>query len=292
MNYQQYKQYRLSLPASLIALDDLNPYGILPALKKNYSAQQIEIARQGEFIMKSTGVRLLLKALFSQFSQQGYSIILPEDIYPVYFDLMPDDKQAIEYKTCNETQLILPDIEKSVLLITDPLMPEGKYLSRDIYRQLLDWLNAAKDRWLLIDKVYDLRQAKTASDALKGHVIYIDSLSKKSLTPGEQGWAVSSMPYSIPCEGFSPVTGSAMVSCYSETLQMLYTSAWLRIREKKIIADNLWAVPETGYLTVVSKNYKYFLENNIAAIPAAVYGIKDKDLSVISCLSQVKYELR
>jgi len=132
MNYQQYKQYRLSLPASLIALDDLNPYGILPALKKNYSAQQIEIARQGEFIMKSTGVRLLLKALFSQFSQQGYSIILPEDIYPVYFDLMPDDKQAIEYKTCNETQLILPDIEKSVLLITDPLMPEGKYLSRDM----------------------------------------------------------------------------------------------------------------------------------------------------------------
>lgn len=287
MNYLQYKQYRVSLAQSLIFLDDLNPYEILPVLQEKYSAHQLEIARKGDFIMKSGGVRLILKSLFYQFTQQGYSIILPEDIYPVYFELMPGARKAIEYRTCNETRLILPNIEKAVLLIADPLMPEGRYLSRGIYRQLADWLSASENRWLFIDKVYDLRQIKIPSDVLKGNIIYIDSLSKKALMLGEQGWAISS----IPCEGFNPVADSVMVSCYSKLLQMLYTKAWHNMREEKIIANDLWSVPETGYVTVVNGNYKYFLENNIAVIPATVYGVKNKDLSVISCLSQVKYEL-
>ena len=288
MNYHQYKQYRASLAQSLIFLDDLNPYEILPALKKKYSAHQLEIARQGEFIMRSGGVRLILEVLFSQFSQQGYSIILPEDIYPVYFELMPENKQAIKYRICNETLLALPEVEKSVLLIADPLMPEGRYLSGVICRQLADWLKASEGRWLFIDKVYDPGQTKTSKDVLKGNVIYIDSLSKKSLISGEQGWATSG----VRCKGFNSVTDSITVSSYAEALQILYAKAWLSIRKKKIIADDLWFIPETGYVTVVNKNYKYFLENNIAAIPATVYGIKDRDLSVISCLTQVKYELR
>ena len=282
MDYNSYKKYRKSLPTSLLALDNLNPYELLEYVNERDEGVELVVAKKNQFIQTSSGVRELLKELFIYFTKMNYQLLLPEDIYPIYFGLGPDNADIIKYTTYQQQKYALPDKSKSVLLVTNPVIPEGKYISTTQLENINTWLNDDENRWLIMDCVYDYKGSSLTYDFDSCNVIYLNSLSKVALTPSLYGWAVSN----IELPGFKETKKKIMKVTHASFLQKLYESAWHSLLPKLTDIDTLWKVPEVGYLTTINIDYQSLMKHGIAGLPASVFGIKQKNVSVISCLSE------
>ena len=286
MDYSEYKQYRKTLPGSLFYLDDLNPYPLLASMSvlRKQVGQELIIGTLGGYIKQTTGVRELLKYLFSYFNQLGCVLVLPEDIYPVYFELVAANHTVYRYRTHQQEYFKLPESEKAVLLIANPLVPEGKYLTALQVKHIDTWLNESSQRWLLIDAVYDYLGRSMQTAFKSNNIICMASLSKLALRPGLFGWAVARKKLT----GFDKIQLPEVRKTYALILQQAYRAAWdaLEIELRELRPS--WCIPEVGYITTVQMNYIELLNDNIAALPGSVFGIQQKNVSVISCLAKLK----
>ena len=122
MKYQEYREFKESLPLDdLLRLDCMNPFKAMAYLKpiskkstKENSLKYIEelIAYTGN-ITFTKGVRDALKTLFYKFQSQ--TIYIPNEVYPVYFDLARD-LDVIPYSIFNNS--IFSQIKNSTILYT------------------------------------------------------------------------------------------------------------------------------------------------------------------------------
>ncbi|MDH5328281.1 MAG: hypothetical protein OEZ68_21795 [Gammaproteobacteria bacterium] len=292
MNYQTYLKYRESVHREyrvsnkthpLLALDELNPYTLLAQITDLHPAS-CNISEGAAYVKSSTGVRQLLREIFTQFINEGYQIALPEDIYPVYFECVPKAAAYHTYPTLKQRELRLPATPKAIALIANPLIPEGNYLSQQQLESINQWLNADPGRWLVCDNVYDFLGTAHLAALATQNVIYVNSLTKLALKPGELGWATCNKPLA----GFTQANPEHHLN-YAPILQQAFSRAWNGLQQRLTDLDPHWRIPQVGYLATVDLNYKTLLRQNISAIPIQVFGSQQDDISVLSCLSKVEF---
>ena len=289
MNYHQFLAYRQSLSAISYPLDDLNPYPLQSAIPTTLAGDQRLLASEGRRYYKTArGVRVLLSELLQAFAALHQPLYLPEDVYPVYLELAGEQAEVNTYQSCQTDMFCLPKEHNAVCLITNPLIPEGRYLSQQQLVALDQWLADEPQRWLLIDTVYDFHQYTLKQYFKASHVIFLGSLSKLCLQPQTQGWALSSAPFLDAVFNNNNTLPLPIAIDSAAWLQQQFDHAWQQIITQQYLPCT-WKQPEVGYLTVVAGDYKSLYQQfGIAAVPSRVFGIKNKAVSVISCLAQVK----
>ena len=320
MNYQEFLKYKLSverqgqlrldcmnlptsmegvelLPASVNASLSVGAAAPIPAEEALLAWNEIfKLDTKSIALHPFTGIRAALKALFESLSGQDYTLVLPTDVYPVYWELA---------KTCGLDCLGLPTYptpgfnalpslnrSKVCLLLPHPLAPTGRYLSDDECKELETWLNAP-EHLLLLDAVYEFRRGfhpKTTRLIETGKCIAIHSLSKAWLAPGVLG--VVAQPRSIQLEVKSTInsisiTASELLTNFPhlpEKLSEKFRDNWMLLRERLKLNATDWMVPETGYLSVYPAAFEDLLQNNWLGVPASVFGSSSRDSCIISCL--------
>jgi len=290
MNYQTFKNYQLSINADKLRLDNLNPYALGTSFPVNSNANlnQLDMSK-GYHLKQASGVRELLSELLSYFSDLGYHLNIPEDVYPEYFNRAPQNANISSYSSCLRTRFLFHKTNYSLALVANPLIPEGRYLSSTELNELDQWLNEDTNRWLIFDTVYDYKFHSLGFSFKSDRIIYMNSLSKINLNPSKQGWALCKTK--LP--GFELTQGVKIDYDLACSIQNTYDKAWESINDifnsKRI---HNWIPPEVGYLSLIKKNYMELLEDfDVAAIPASIFGIRKKTLSVISCLSKVNSKI-
>lgn len=183
MNYREFLEYRDSVPSSLVRLDDLNPYTIGPY----FNDVQIEIKdlllHDDYFILHSSGVRPLLKEFLKRFTVKNYQLSIPNDIYPEYFNLVPNQCDIFQYSSFRKPNFAFSKQNLSVALVTNPLVPEGRYLTYSELDELDGWLMASDNRWIIFDNVYDYNLGTLAHQFRSKNIIFLNSLTKINLNP-------------------------------------------------------------------------------------------------------------
>jgi len=287
MDYASFNKYRRSLPKHLLALDDLNPYPLLSRVASISSTNSFTISNAGDFLCTASGVREILKIQFKHFSDNGYSIILPSDSYPVYFQLPPVNANVLVYHSYNSQHWRLPDIDNAIALVTNPMAAQGSYLAASVLEQLDFWLCQRQQRWLIVDQVYDYFNKCRDFRFNSNNVIYVGSLSKLALKPGDYGWATSRNKFN----GGNKTNSAGTVSTHAEFLSAHYAKAWKKLTPQLLAMCENWQAPEIGYLSIMPLPQQALLQHNVAAIPISVFGVRANDACVVSCLSEVKHEL-
>ncbi|MCK5903258.1 MAG: hypothetical protein KAG28_08930 [Cocleimonas sp.] len=283
MDYQQFLAYRNRLSQVELALDQLNPYDLKALLALTTTPSETLVFDESIYLQHGLSIRALLKALFDQFTQQNHPLYLPEDIYPVYFQLAGETADIKCYQSTEQRLFDLPTQANAVFLISNPLIPEGYYLTATQLKSLDLWLLASTRRYLIIDTVYDFKGEAMATLFVSSRVIFVGSLSKLGLQPQTQAWAIAKTPF-LSAEKKQQFLFPAH---YGLCLQEHFEQAWQELLKQEVLPV-AWNPPEVGYLTVVECAYETLYQSSkIATIPSRVFGIKNKNISVISCLSLV-----
>lgn len=285
MNYQKFKDYRDKLQSHYFRLDDTNPYPLAPYFFNVSSKYSVDI-EDGYYVMRSNGVRGLLQELFNYFSKLGYQLNIPEDVYPEYFNLAPKNAGVFHYTSFRRRQFTFSEDDFCISLIANPLIPEGRYLTKSELMTLDKWLSDNDSRWLVFDTVYDYNSRSLDFEFKSNNIVFVNSLSKINLTPGTSGWALCKTK--LP--GFEAIFALEFDRKLSLSIQNNYTKAWESIDKKLHLRQKFdWQPSKVGYLSILNEHFKVLLsEYNIAAIPASIFGITKGELSVISCLAEVK----
>lgn len=210
MNFQEYRAAKETyLKSDPLRLDCMNTLKALSHLSPSASAVGEEFSLQEALsvwqnvtgfdlhhlhALSGNGVRDLLTQLVKQLKQQQASFIFPQDVYPVYH-------QILEGYPCH-TYRTLPDWEfdvltattdqRQVLLLTQPAVPVGRYLNPQETTTLINWLTADESRTLIIDAAYAYEPNHRIYSQLiqTGQCICLFSLSKPWLMPEQCGLAV------------------------------------------------------------------------------------------------------
>ncbi|APR74934.1 Hypothetical protein A7982_00280 [Minicystis rosea] len=145
----------------------------------------------------SLGVRDSLRILFAYAVATGIEILIPSDVYPVYWDLAAAAgvrRQGYEARTPSSLADVSPaaDDAPQWLLVPDPVKPWGRALTE--IDSIRAWAQADDRRRVLIDAVYSPRALPSSARGLidDGIGIGLMSLSKGWLAPQKMGWALFS----------------------------------------------------------------------------------------------------
>ncbi|MGZ4810429.1 MAG: aminotransferase class I/II-fold pyridoxal phosphate-dependent enzyme [Thermoanaerobaculia bacterium] len=254
-------------------------------------------------IVVGTGIRSILEGLFTVLADRIETLWLPEDVYPIYWQLSARLRRR-GFAT-------LPDVDWSVLdasgprdavLLPCPLSPIGRSFSEQEHLRLVEWLRAHSERRLILDRAYSFTSPpdRERDVRLRGsQTISIWSLSKPWLSRGLLG--IASVPAAMRDQLQSQLTSpepsqiaraSAMIDL-APTLPALLTerfaSAWARLMPAILSACPSWRPPESGYFSILPAVFdKLLAEHDLLAIPATVFGSKRTDLSVASCLYDIE----
>jgi len=280
MDYAAFLAYRKTLSKVKYALDELNLYPLQAKIANNHPLKKFSYKG---YIKKSSGIRELLQTLFNDFLKQDKILYLPEDVYPVYFKLAGKSKNIKQYQSCQKSFFNLPKQENAVLLITHPLIPEGRYLSLQQCVALKQWLAESSQRCLIIDSVYDFKQQSLDLFFNLPQVIFLMSLSKiASPLLEKQGWALSQTPF---LDSIEKKQESIIIPIgRAKLLQETFEKAWFELKQSL----DLVQIPQVGYLTTIEGNYKdLYQQYGLSCIPNTVFGIKNNNISVISCLAVI-----
>lgn len=257
---------------------------------------------EGVGIEATRGVRSALEVLFDRVDAEGLELWLPEDVYPFY-------RQAA-LKRVSEDKIryfsTFPDFdlaklkgasERAVLLTTDPLSPTGSYLSPGTRRAIWEWTLEHPDRWAFFDAVYHYGNAlpeEFLNELRRGRCSYLFSLSKSWLLRGVFGSIVSpeNSPNWLKNLGLAPTgeaCGAAKVALTTDAemparQQYIFRRQWARdLPIKKFPRSSLKT--QTGYFKPLAVNFKEaFDRDRILLVPASIFGNKDENLSIATCL--------
>ena len=320
MNFQEFKTFREEVieQISPLRLDCMNPFKAMDFLKgapldtASHSvnttldtwASTMNVHHYRDRAIASQGVRESLKALFPIFANDNKELWLPEDIYPFYWDTA--------HKTGISTHSFptLPDIDltplnrsskNSVVVITNPLSPSGRFLKKQEIEQIKNWLEGSTDRQIIIDTVYSYSSsfdAHTIELFETGQCFIAHSLSKAWIERGVFGVLLPPEINHNLCKSIiqQPSEKSCSLALSALTKrpdlptrqQERFSREWKRLTPFIQKFAPQFTPPSTGYFTVVEAHHEKILEESQAlAIPASVFGSTNPQLSVVSCLYNI-----
>lgn len=281
MNYQEYRSFKESLDLSgMKRLDCMNPFKamafIQPSQKvanKSESKDYIlDLVSCSEKVSFTSGVRAALEEIFR--NSQGETLYLPNEVYPVYFDLVSASSKVLSYSIFNE--LALQDIRNSTVLYT-----YNNFGEIDLGLVEAEELIARGNK-LIIDAVYDYEQKSNKFIELcaNGQCFVLNSFSKTQLHRGF-GYVIhnSNLKFTEPEQfyTFDQSVPSVQISVFEER--------WIQIEESLGLS---LPVSRHPYFKVLDVSFNELISNDILAIPLSVFSkYKCEDKSVISCLYEI-----
>lgn len=253
----------------------------------------------------SCGVRDSLRILFQNLATRTSVLWLPEDNYPVYYELATAAGLAsrsfptlpeIEWPKDEST-----DIASEWLLITNPLKPRGRLLDEADTARMKQWLTASPKRRVVLDTVYTLnaRFDEVTLDLLATEqVILLHSLTKGWLHPRcfgivllpEQdavGWMPVFRTHPPPQENLAMArhlmsmhadAPARIAECLTAAQQRMLKS----IRHLKV---ETLPVDSSSYLVPVRRHWEDLLAQDVLGLPASVFGSHRSDISILSTLN-------
>lgn len=319
MNYDEFRAWRNQLlrarsPRRLdcmnpeVALAHLRPGTVeLPAASLEETLDRwcstVGVSDSRERFVVGSGIRSILDGLFKFLGESIETLWLPEDVYPVYWQL------SSELRRC--AFATLPDVDWSVLnasgprdalLLPSPLSPLGRPFSEEEQESLMEWLEAQPERRLILDCAYSFESSyrRDLGALLRSdQTIAIWSLSKPWLSRGVLGLAsvTATMRDQLQSHVTSPepsqlaraaaLLGSAPT--LPASLAERFGAAWARLAPVIRKACPSWTWPETGYFSILPVPYDELLaRHDLLAIPASVFGSKRGDISVATCLYDIE----
>ena len=285
------------------ALDDLVPQ--IRSSVESTSELVLERWKQQEgFKIKSEevigcGVRDLLGGVWFALKEKVDQLLVPSDVYPVYFDIL-SDKPIYRFSVLPQLKLdfLSRCTDRALLLLPVPLHPSGLHLGAPDAEVLNSWLGESEDRWLVIDAVYNYGkktpvEVERLMDAER--CIVLRSMSKAWLC--RKLFGVAEVPEKLKADIQASVTTpteEGMARCLAALEADVRTEQRERIAKGwrsaiEILDPHLGNEPlsETGYLGIVRENWLWWLQRGIHVVPASVFGSNRDDLSVVSCLDYV-----
>ncbi|MFL5349538.1 MAG: hypothetical protein ACJ8AT_32465 [Hyalangium sp.] len=323
MNFDAYKRFCRELLASergsrLVRLDCMNPPKALSALAPALPAQlpvrealELQRAWREAFglpssglgtetrILLGRGVRDLLRALFLHFAREGRVLHAPSDVYPVYHSLAAGAGLPVHpFPTCPAPALpkLAPSASPEVLLLPEPLVPLGRFLSDAEVRELEAWLGADPRRLVVLDAVYTFAprfSAATERLLRTGQALLVHSLAKGHLTPDLAGFALVPGVLGPSVEagelpGLEPT--AVRQACFllerhadlPARVQARFEEQWGRVREA--LGPLPFDIPRTGYFTTCALGFEELLSRGWLAVPGSVFGPPEARWSAVTCL--------
>ena len=175
-------------------LDQPLPTGPMGAVDAWSRATRIILDREKTVV--ALGVRDLLSATFSCVQERNQELWLPEDVYPVYWELAKHtDVRARAFTTLPRPDwtFLAQTGECAAVLVPAPLSPVGRLPTDAEIDALFRWLRGSRRRLLIIDAVYtfDFSVGRALSDSLlaDNQCLVLWSCSKSWLYPGVLGLA-------------------------------------------------------------------------------------------------------
>jgi hypothetical protein len=318
MNYEEFRAWRSDLlrQRSPRRLDCMNPEVALAHLRPQLTAQPASMDEIVQLWSKAvgvtltedrrvvgTGIRPILASLFDVIASRIELLWLPEDVYPVYWQLSSSARRC-GFAT-------VPDIDwraleaagpRDALLLPCPLSPVGRPFGPDERQRLMAWLDAQPARMLILDHAYSFATASHLDiDELwtSERTVSIWSMSKPWLSRGVLGLASAPPSFSHAIQAHVPVPSPseltralALLSAAPElpqVLQQRFRSAWERLLPTIRSACPAWRPPNSGYFSVLPMSFTDLLARyDLLAIPVTVFGSRRSDLSIASCLYDIE----
>lgn len=256
------------------------------------------------------GIRSFLKTFMDSFSSSDRRIWLPSDVFPTYrliaesagwivdeFDVLPTPNWIDRIK----------DDGPSVAVLPIPLSPLGRDLQHheiDFWQQ---WLRGDSKRILILDTVYAYQpdQLRSLTALFGERTITAFSVSKTWLERCVFGFAKidESLQQEFVSGKFPDITVSPEeANLQQRLLKLMRVQGDMPVRQNLRFADQWkkleptirqidcdWTVPATGYFSILKVNYqRLYTEHGVLSVPATVFGSQHHDLSVISCLYDIK----
>lgn len=294
MDLAAFRQYQLGLPTSALRLDDLNPFELSAKfpMKNNITASQWIASCTGERkwnISEGFGVRHLMELCFIELREKISTVVLPEDVYPFYYDLAKQYfTDILFYPTYPNLNLHLQN-KSALLIFTNPLTPSGRYASSEEIQLINKWLKEYSNTYLIVDACYNFHKSFILEQFNSDRVFELISVSKLFLRRKEKGWVVTKNgEINIP----SVSKELELINELPDVLESSFKHSWNEVRAMIQAVNPDWYPPDVSYLSVIKEDYKTLLNQyNIAAVPASVFGSKHNNLSILSVLSILKNEL-
>lgn len=248
------------------------------------------------------GVRAALGAMFERMEKDGMELWLPEDVYPFYrqegYRRAPG--LAVRFfRTFPELDLkpLADAADRAAILITDPMTPTGRFLTKQERASIETWTNAGQDRWAIFDSVYlysNLVPQSFSDDMRAKKFVHLFSMSKSWLLRGVFGFAVggqdaSTWWHGLGVEPTSDACADALDALLTQPGMPIAQSAvfqreWER-RGSKLAKYDVVCDGAGGYFRKVNVNHKKALEDDgIMLVPASVFGSDLDDWSIATCL--------
>lgn len=329
MNFESYKQFRSEVlkQRSLLRLDCMNPVQALsnwaPVVPESGQVpacvdktlhlweKATGIALHPKQTVIGRGVRDLLSATFMSLLKKDEDLWLPDDVYPVYWDLAAGaglKARAFSTLPQPEFDFLTQAAEHATVVLPVPLSPLGRLPDQAETDALLRWLRGSPHRLLIIDAVYtfDFEQSRTFVDEFLGQntdqCIVLWSCSKSWLLRGSLGIAAAPRRLAPTLRGdvVPPIQAdldriyAALESrpYFCSLQQKAFTLEWQRLAPIVRSVDHNWQPPASGYFSVVKKPFKTLLnENGILSVPASAFGSKRDDLSILTCLHDLSDQI-
>jgi aspartate/methionine/tyrosine aminotransferase len=247
------------------------------------------------------GVRSALGVLFERMEAEGVELWLPEDVYPFYLQEANARAPGLAirfFRTMPEIdfEALRRASDNAALLITNPLTPTGRRLSFSEMTVFREWTRQSSSRWAIFDSVYlyDTNPLPYQTYS-KDRILHLFSLSKSWLLRGVFGTIVG--PKEI--DGWWKNLGltPSPEACASARRALLddpkmparqrdiFRREWKRRRPKLERYGAVFEAGEGGYFKLVPMNFEQALEEDgILLVPATVFGSRNVDLSIATCL--------
>lgn len=250
----------------------------------------------------ASGIRELIMDLAESHLLKSATFLIPEDVYPVYFELIRD-RPILTFKTLPVLDLAMTlslAPTATVLLLPLPLIPLGTDLSESDLHALIDWLTQDQSHLLIIDSAYAFNREAAPYETLlsTGQCIQLLSLSKAWLCPNLLGMAVTEASLmrklDLPKREISGHWENIVCSTPNlpSVLQAHFDREWQSLSTALKAIDFTWSAPKNGYFKILNIDYKTLLKrHNMLGVPASVFGSKRADLTVVSCLFETQKAL-
>lgn len=185
-----------------------NPAAMTPADALAAWARRMKLETLPEDQMVCTrGVKETLRGLFPILKARGYDLWIPEDVYAGY-RVIANEKEwpfqtfttlpAAEGKPLEDFSFLKKTGPKSAVVLVNPLVPLGRFLTEPEVTTLKTWLSESPDRLLILDAIYEPKAGfdpGTTALMKTGQCLLMHSLSKTWISPGVFGVAIPPNPW-------------------------------------------------------------------------------------------------
>jgi aspartate/methionine/tyrosine aminotransferase len=262
------------------------------------------IALDPERTVIGRGVRDLLSATFSHVLKRGEELWLPEDVYPVYWELARCAQlNARPFVTLPQPNwdFLAQTSARSAIVLPIPLSPLGRWPAEGEIAALNRWLLGSRHRFLILDAVYtfNFRASRGIWDSFvmenSEQCMMLWSCSKSWLMRGLLGLAAVPGRLASSLEGHAQRPTETDLGKIHGVLtarpdlprwqQEAFNREWRRLAPDIRSAAPDWQPPAAGYFSIVSAPFATLLdEHDILSVPASVFGTRHNDFSIVTCL--------